>query len=172
MLTYLQVYLDSIPSHWSVYPFTNCCCCSVTHLCPTLCDTMDCRMPGFPVLCYFLEFTETHVHWVGDAIQSSCPLSPLSPPAFNLFQHQGLFKWVSSSHHMAKLLELQLQFFQWIFRVDFLYDWLVSSPSCTRDSQESSPAPQFKGISSLVLSIFYCPVLTFIHDSWKNHSFD
>ena len=79
-----------------------------------------------------------HIHWVADAIQSSCPLSPLSPPAFNLSQHQGLFRWVSSSHHMAKVLELQLQSFQRIFRVDFLYDWLVWSPSCTRDSQESS----------------------------------
>ena len=69
-----------------------------------------------------LEFTQTHVHWVTDAIQPSHPLSFPSPPAFTLSQHQGLFKWVSSSHQMAKVLEFQLQHqsFQWIFRTDFL----------------------------------------------------
>ena len=68
------------------------------------------------------EFTQTHVHWVGDAIQPSHPLSSPSPPAFNQSQHQGLFKWVSSSHQVAKVLEFQLQHqsFQWIFRTDFL----------------------------------------------------
>ena len=79
-----------------------------------------------------------HVHWVGDAIQPSHPLS--SPSTFNLSQHQGLFQWVSSSHQVAKVLELQLQHqsFQWIFRVDFLLDWMVWSPCSARDSQESS----------------------------------
>ena len=68
------------------------------------------------------EFTQTHVHWVGDTIQPPHPLSPPSPPALNLSQHQNLFKWVSSSHQVAKVLEFQLQnqFFQWIFRTDFL----------------------------------------------------
>ena len=72
----------------------------------------------------------THVHWVGDAIQPSHPLSSPSPPAFNLSQHQGLFQWVSSSHQVAKGLEFQLQHqsFQCIFRTDFLQDWLVWSP--------------------------------------------
>ena len=67
------------------------------------------------------EPTQTHVHWVGDAIQPSHPLSSPSLPTFNLSQHQGLFKWVSSSHQVAKVLELQLQHqsFQWIFRSDF-----------------------------------------------------
>ena len=88
----------------------------------TLCDPMDCSMPGLPVHCQLPEFTQTHVHWVGDAIQPSHPLSPLFPPAFNLSQHHGLFPWVSSSHQVAKVLEFQLQhqFFQWIFRTDFL----------------------------------------------------
>ena len=63
---------------------------------------MTCSMPGFPVLRYLLEFAHTHVHWVGDAIQQSHPLSSPFPPAFNLSQHQGLFKWVSSSHQVAK----------------------------------------------------------------------
>ena len=117
---------------------------------------MDCSMPGFPVLHYFSEFTKTHVHWVSDAIQPSHPLSSPSPPAFNLSQNQGLFLWVGSSHQVAKVLEfhLQHQSFQWIFRVDFLLDWLVWSSCCPRDSQDSSPAPQFESINSSVLSLF------------------
>ena len=95
---------------------------SVAKSCLTLCDPMDCSTPGLPVHCQLREFTQTHVHWVGDAIQPSHPLSSPSPPAFNLSQHQGLFQWVSSSHQVAKVLELQLQHqsFQWIFRTDFL----------------------------------------------------
>ena len=94
---------------------------SVTQLCLTLCDPMDCSTPGFPVHHQFLELTKTHVHWVGDAIQPS-HLSYPSPPAFNHFQHQGLCQWVSSLHQVAKVLEFQLQHqsFQWIFRTDFL----------------------------------------------------
>ena len=71
-------------------------------------------------------------------------------PAFNLSQHQGLFKWVSSLHQVAKVLELQLQHqsFQWVFKTDVLYDWLIWSPCSPRDSLESSPTSQFKSISS------------------------
>ena len=69
---------------------------------------MNCSMPGLPVHHQLPEFTQTHVHWVGDAIQPSHPLSSPSPPAFNLSQHQGLFKWVGSSHQVAKVLEFQL----------------------------------------------------------------
>ena len=80
--------------------------------------------------------TQTHVHWVSDAIQPSYPLSSPSPPTINLSQHQGLFKWVSSLYQVAKVLKLQLQHqsFQWIFRVGFLQDWLVRAPCCPRDS--------------------------------------
>ena len=118
---------------------------SVTQSCPTLWNPMDCSMPGLPVHHQLPEFTQTHVHWVGDAIQSSLPLLSASPPAFNLSQHQGLFKWVSSLHLVAKVLELQLQHhsFQWIFRTDFLQEVLVGSLCSPRDSQESSPTPQF-----------------------------
>ena len=105
-----------------------------------------CSTPGFPVLHYLLEFAQTHVIWVDDAIQPSHPLSPPSPPTFTLSQHQGLFQWVSSSRQVAKVLELQS--FQWIFRVDFLWDWLLWSPSCPRDSQEASPAPQHQFFSA------------------------
>ena len=103
---------------------------SVAQLCPTLCNPMDCSTPGFPVHHQLLELAQTHVHQVGDAIQRSHPLSSPSPPSFNLSQHQGLFQWVSSLHQVAKGLEFQLQHqpFQWIFRTDFLWDWLVGSP--------------------------------------------
>ena len=87
---------------------------------------MDCSTPGFPVLHYLLEFAQIHVHWASDAIQSSHPLSSPSPPAFNLSQHEGLFKWVSYLHQVTKILELYLQHqsFQWIFRlISFRIDW-------------------------------------------------
>ena len=96
-----------------------------------------------PCLHYLPKFAQTHVHGVGDAIQPSHPLSSPSPLAFNPSQHQGLFQWVSSSHQVAKVLELQLQHqsFQWIFRNDFLEDGQVWFPCGPRDSQESSLAP-------------------------------
>ena len=81
---------------------------SLSVVCLTHCDPMDFSTPGFPVLNHLPELAQTHVHWVGDAIQPSCPLSSPSP-AFNHSQHQGLFQWVSSSHQVAKLLELQPQ---------------------------------------------------------------
>jgi len=93
---------------------------SVAWSCLTLCDPMDCSTPGFPVHHQIPEFTQTHVHWVGDGIQPSHPLSSPSPPAFNLSQNQGFLTWVSSSHQVAKVLEFQYQSFQWIFRTDFL----------------------------------------------------
>ena len=101
--------------------FNENCCSSVTKLFLTLCDPMDCNTSGFPVLHYLPESTQTHVQWVGDAVQPSPPLSPSSLPALSLSQYQGLFQWVSSSQ-VAKVSELQLyhQSFQWTFRVDFL----------------------------------------------------
>ena len=95
---------------------------SVARSCLTLCDPMNHSTSGLPVHHQLPEFTQTHVHWVSDAIQPSHPLSSPSPSALNLSQHQGLFTWVSPLHEVAKVLELQLQHqsFQWIFRVDFL----------------------------------------------------
>ena len=148
---------------------------SVAQLCLTLWDPMDCNTPGLPVHHHQLpEFTQTHVHWVSDAIQPSHPLSSPSPPDFNVSQHQGLFQWVSSLYQVAKLLEFQLQHqsFQRIFKTDFLYEGLVGSPCSPRDSQESSPTPQFNSINFSVLSFLHSPTLTSIHDHWKNHSLD
>ena len=79
---------------------------------------MDCSTPGLPLHHQLLEFIQTHIHWVGDAIQPSDPLSSPSLHPFNPSQHQDLFKWVSSSHQVAKVLEFQHQSFQWIFRTD------------------------------------------------------
>ena len=127
------------------------------------------------VKCFLtLEFTQTHLHWVGDAIQPFHPLSSPSPPAFNLPQHQGLFQWVNSSHQVAKESEFQLQHqsVQWTLRTDLLRDGLVGSPCSPRDSQESCPTPQFKSINSLVLSFLYSPTFTSILEYWKNHSLD
>ena len=94
---------------------------SVTQPCLTLCNPIDCSTPGLPVYHQLLEFTQTHVHRVGDAIQPSYPLLSPSPLSFNLSQHQGLFKCISSSYQVAKVLEFQLQHqsFQWIFMTDF-----------------------------------------------------
>ena len=116
---------------------------SVAQSCPTLCYRMDCNTPGFPVRHQLLQPAQTHIHRVGDAIQPSHPLSSPSPPAFN-----------PSQYKVVKVLEFQLlhQSFQWIFRTDFPYDRLVGSPCSPRDSQESSPTPQFKSINSLALS--------------------
>jgi len=100
---------------------------SVAQSCLTLCDPLDCSPSGLPVDHQLPEFTQTHVHLVGDAIQPSHPLLSPSPPSFNLSQQQGLFQWVSSCQ-VAKVLEFQLQHqsFQWIsglisFRIDCLY---------------------------------------------------
>ena len=88
------------------------CCSSVAQSCPALCDPMDYSTPGCPVLHHLPEFAQVHVHCINDAIQTSHPLSPSSPSAFSLSQHQGLFQRVSSLHQVAKVLELQHQYFQ------------------------------------------------------------
>ena len=93
---------------------------SVAQPCSTLCNSMNHSTPGLPVHHQLPEFTQAHIHRVGDAIQSSHPLSFPSPPAPNPSQHQGLFQWVNSSHEVAKVLEFQLQHqsFQWTPRTD------------------------------------------------------
>ena len=119
------------------------------------------------------QHAQTHVHRVGDAIQPSHLLSSPSPLAFTLSQNQGLFQLASSSHQVAKVVELQLQHlsFQWMFRTDILYDWLIWSPCSPRDSRVFSSTTvqkhQFFGTQHL-----YSPTLTSIHEYWKNHSFD
>ena len=146
---------------------------SITQSCPTLCDPMNCSMSGLLVHHKLPDFTQTHVHKVGDAIQPPHPLSSSSPPDHNPF-HQGLFQWVNSSNQVAKVLEFQLQHqsFQWTPRTDLLLDGLVGSPCNLRDSQEFFPTPQFKNINFSVLSFLHSPTFTSIHGHWKNHSLD
>ena len=125
---------------------------SVAQSCLTLCDPMNRSTPGLPVHHQPLEFTQTHVHRVSDAIQPSHPLSSPSPPAPNPSQHQGLFQRVNSSHEVAKVLEFQLQHhsLQINPRADLLHNRLVGSLCSPRDSQEFSATPQFKSINSKI----------------------
>ena len=146
----------------------------VAQSCPTHCDPMNHSMPGLPVHHQLPEFTQTHDHRVSDAIQPSHPLLSPSPPAPDPSQHQSLFQWVNSSHEVAKVLEFQLQHHSSKRnpRADLLQNGLAGSPCSPRDSQESSPTPQFKSINSLALSLLHSPTLTSIHDHRKNHSLD
>ena len=109
---------------------------------------MNRSMPGLPVHHQLPESTQTHVHYDNGAIQPSHLLSSPSPPSLNLSQHQGLFKWVSPLHQVAKVLEFQLQHqsLQWTFRTNLLQDGLVGSPFSPRDSQESSPTLKIKAL--------------------------
>ena len=106
------------------------------------------------------------------SVMPSNHLSSPFPPALNLSQHQGLFKWVSSPHRVSKVLKFQLQhqWLQWTPRTDLIKNGLFGSRCSQRDSQESFPTPQFKSINSTVLSFLYSPTLTSIHDYWKNQS--
>ena len=105
----------------AAFPLKQCfsCYCSITKSYLTLCNPMDCSMPGFPVLHHLSEFAQTHVHWVSDAIQPSHPLSSPSPPALNLSQHQGLSN--ESAVYISIGVQLQYQSFQWLFRVDSVF---------------------------------------------------
>ena len=134
---------------------------SVAQSCLTLCDPVNRTMLDLSVHHQLLEFTQTHVHRVGDPIQPSDPLLSPSSPAPNPSQHQSIFQWVNSSHEVAKVLEFQLQHhsFQRTPRTDLLQNGLVGSPCSPRDSQESSPTPQFKNINSSELSLLHSPVI-------------
>ena len=134
-----------------------------------LCDPMNRSTPGLPVHHQLSEFTQIHIHRVSDVIQPSHPLSSPSPPAPNPSQHQSLFQWANSSPEVAKVLDLQLS-----KEIPGLISFrrLVGSSCSPRDSQESSPTPQFKSINSLALSFLHSSTLTSIHDHWKNQSLD
>ena len=109
--------------------------CSVTQLCLTLCDPMDCTMPGFPVLHHLLELAQTHVHWVGDAIQPSCPLSTPSLPAFNLSQHQRKIHFPDSFIH------------------SFLMNWLFASGGQSSGASASASVLPMNIQSSIPLGL-------------------
>ena len=132
-----------------------------TQSCLIFCNPMDCSTPGFPVLFYLREFALTRIHWGSDIFQASHPLSrllllPLIFPSIKFFSNESAL--------LIKVSELQLQYqsFQWIFRIDFLYNWLIWSLCSSRDSQETSPTPQFK---SLILrsSVFFMVQLSHLY---------
>ena len=135
--------------------------CSVTKLCLTLYDPMDCSMSGLSVLHHLPKFARTQVYLVSDAIQPSYPLSSLSPLALCLSQHQSfpvsqLFVLGSQSIG-ASASELPMN-----IHVCFPLELTNLISCCPRDSQESSPELQFQSIHSSVLSLLYCPTLTSI----------
>ena len=113
---YLLILLCDLGSHRNSNILVT-WCEELTH-----CNPMNCSTPGFPAHHQLPELAQTHVHWVGDAIQPSHPLLSPSPPAPNPSQHQGLFRWVNSSHEVANVLEFQLQHqsFQWTLRTDLV----------------------------------------------------
>ena len=144
---------------------------SVTQSCPTLCDHKDCSTPGLPVHHQLPEFAQTHVHWVGDAIQPSHPLSSPSP-TFNLTQHQGLFQWVSSSHQVAKVLEFQLQHQSFQLNIQ---DWFSLGLTGLISFQSKGLSRVFS--NTLVqrhqffgIQLFFDSTLTSTHGYWQNCS--
>ena len=148
---------------------------SVAQSCLTLCDPMNCSTPGLPIHLQLPEFTQTHVHRVGDAIQPTHPLSSPSPPAPNPSQHQSLFQWVNLHMRWPKYWSFSFSISpskEYPGLISFRMDWLDGSPCSPRDSQESSPTPQFKSINSSALSLLHSPTVTSIHDYQKNHSLD
>ena len=136
---------------------------SVTQLCLTLCDPMDCRTPDLPVHHQLPEFIQTHVHWVSDTIQPSYSVIPFSShlqsfPSSGSFQMSQFFASGGQSIGVsASASDLPMNIQDW-----FPLGW-TGSPCSPRDSQKSSPTPQFKSINSLVLSFLYSPTLTSIH---------
>ena len=147
-----------------MFKISSACCSLVGKWSLTLYYPMDCSAPGLPVLYDLPEFVQTYAHWVGDAIQTSHPLSSSSQPALNLSQHQGLFQWVSSSHQVTKVLEHQHQSFKWVFKTDFLQDWLAWSLYNPGDPQESSSTPKFESNNFSALNLPYNPTLTSVCD--------
>ena len=136
---------------------------------------MDCRTPGVPIHCQLLGLDQTHVHVVGEALQPSHPLSSPSPPTFNPSQHQGLFKWVSSSHQVTKVLEFQLQYNpsnEYSGLISFKMDWL--DLLAIQVTLKSLLQHHSSKILVLQCSAFFIVQLSHpsIHDYWKNYSFD
>ena len=152
---------------------TMSCCCVVAKLYLTVCSPMDCSTPGFPVLHHLPEPAQTHVHWLGDAIQWSHPLSSLSPPA-SVFPSIRVFSNELALHirwpkHWSFSISPSMNIQDW-----FPLEWTgwISLQSKGLSSVSSNSSPQFKSINSSVLGLLYSSMLTSLHDYWKNHSLD
>ena len=151
------------------------CCCSVTWSCPTFCDLMDCITPGFPVPHHLQKSTQVHVNCISDAILPCHPITPSSPSALNLFQHQGVFQWVSCSHQMTEILELQLQHQSFHNEYSGLFTFKTDQfdPLAVRGTLRCLLHHHSLKASILWCSaFFYGPALTTIHDHWEDHSLD
>ena len=153
--------------------FNICCSSSVAQSCSTLCHPMDCSTPGFPVHYQIPELAQTHALWVNDAIQTSCPLSSPSLPAFSLSQHQVLFQWVGSSHQWPKYWSFSFSISpsnEYSGLISFRLDWcdLLAVQGILKSllQHHSSKA------SILPCSAFFIVQFTSIHDYWKNHRSD
>ena len=150
-----------VPCHW------------VTKSCTTFCDPLDCSMPGFPVLHYLPEFAQTHVHWVGDAIQPSHTLChplllPSIFPSIRVFSVSQLFASGGQSTGVSALASFLQKKSQGLSPSE----WTGWISLLSKGLSRASPTPQFKSINSSVLSFLYGPTLPSIHDYWKNHSLD
>ena len=162
-------YTADLVRTWGHFQFS-----SVAQFCLTLCDPMDCSMPGLPVHFQLPEFTQTHVHWVSDAIQPSHPLSSPSPPAFNLSQHQSLFKWVSSCIRWPKYWSFSFsispsnEYSGWIsFRMHWLDLLAVQGTLKSLLQHHSSKASILQHSAFFIVQLSH-PYMT----HWKNHSLD
>ena len=133
--------------------------------CPTLCDPVDCSTPGSPALHYLPEFAQIHVCWNSDAVFNLFHRLLLLVwvfPSIMVFSSESLISSGQSIGASASVLPMNIQGY-------FLWDGPVGSPCSPRDSQESSPAPQFESVNSLALSLFYGPALISVHDCWEPH---
>ena len=145
----------------NIIVFSAFICCSIAQSYPTLWNSMDCSMSGFPVLHHLSEVAQTYVHWVGNVIQPSHLLSSPSPPTFNLSQNQSfLMSWLFAPGGQSTGASASASIPPMNIRDWFPLGWTGWSPCSPRDSQESSPTPQFKSINSLVLSLLYGQTLT------------
>ena len=171
-----MIYVDSILKNRDITlptgQFSSVQFKSAAQSCLTLCDPMNHSMPGLPVHHHLLEFTQTHIHRVGNANQPSHPLSSPSPPAPNASQHQSfamsqLFAWGGQSTGVSALASVLPKNTQGWSPSEWT-GWI----SLQSKGLSSSPTPQFRSINSSALSLLHSPTLTSIHDHWKNHSLD
>ena len=146
--------------------WASCYCCSVAKVLSGSLQPHGLQHARLPCHHHLPKLAQTHVHQVSNDIQPSHPLSSPSPPAFNLSQHQGLFQWAGSSHQVVKVLELQHQSFQWIFRTD-CQDWLVWTPCCpVTDPFGGSDKESPRESKAKPLRITYCGAMIHSHSSF------
>ena len=154
------------------------CCCSAAQLYLSLCNPVDCSVPGLSVSYHLPKLAQVHVHCVGDAIQSSHPLMPSSPSTLSFPQHQGLFQWVIrliriGLHQMTKLWSFSSSVSpldEYSGLISLQIDWF--DLLAVQGTLRSPPAPHFEGIDSLAFCLLYGPPLTMVYDHWEDDSFD